>query len=153
MEALVSLALLTTALVPTFILATDAIRLSGRIRNSLIASSLAQEGVEVVRALRDANWFAGQPFDTGLTLCVQGCQVAWDSPSLTPVKNMLPLKWDKPSGLYQYSAGTDSPFSRTIIVTPGSGNAELVVKSEVTWAEHAIPKSVVVEYHLFDWTK
>ncbi|MEK9208801.1 MAG: prepilin-type N-terminal cleavage/methylation domain-containing protein, partial [Patescibacteria group bacterium] len=83
-EALVSLVLLSTALVPTFILATDAIRLSGRIRNSLIASNLAQEGVEIVRALRDANWFAGQPFDTGLTLCAQGCQVAWDSSSLTP---------------------------------------------------------------------
>lgn len=151
MEALVSLVLLSTALVPTFILATDAVSLSGRIRNSLIASSLAQEGVEVVRAMRDANWFASQLFDTGLTACETGCRVDWSSQS--PMANAkTPLKWSPDSKLYQYADGTDSPFSRTITISRPS-DVELVVKSEVTWDERFTPKTVIVEYHLFDWNK
>ncbi len=154
-EALVSLVLLTTALVPAFILATDALKLSTGIRNSLIAANLAQEGIEVVRAMRDANWFAGQPFSAGLDgVCTAGCLVAWDSSSPTPnSNNVVPLKRDTSSGLYQYSTGTDSPFRRKITITPGTTDVELVVTSEVTWDERAVTKIVIVEAHLFDWIK
>ncbi len=63
-----------------------------------------------------------------------------------------PLKQSPDSGLYQYADGTDSPFTRTVTISRPSG-VELVVKSEVAWAERATPKTIVVEYHLFDWIK
>lgn len=31
-----------------------------------IATNLAREGLEVIRSIRDSNWLASQPFDTGL---------------------------------------------------------------------------------------
>lgn len=156
-EALVSLVLLTSALVPAFILATDALMLSSRIRNTLIASSLAQEGVEVVRAIRDANWFKPTyplttAFSEDLLGCAAGCRVAWDSISPVALSGVsTPLLLNE-SGLYQYAGGTESVFSRVITITAQS-DVELVVKSEVTWNERSIPKSVVVESHLFDWIK
>lgn len=158
-EALVSLVLLTTALVPAFILATDAVRLSTSIRNTLTAANLAQEGVEVVRAMRDANWFAGQPLEKNLANCSSpdGCRVQWDSKTPDAIGGNPRLKWDKTTGLYQYSTGDPTLFSRKITVdlVPGPLGATigLVVKSEVTWTERSVTdvRSIVVETHLFDW--
>jgi prepilin-type N-terminal cleavage/methylation domain-containing protein len=149
-EVLVALALLTVALVPAFIQATNATLLSATIRSSLVSADLAQEGVEVVRAMRDANWFAGQPFDTGLDACVDGCRVQWDSTAPLPLSGNAPLKLDAASGMYQYDTGTDSQFSRTITVTPVSA-VELNVSSVVTWRERGADKTFTVEDHLFNW--
>jgi prepilin-type N-terminal cleavage/methylation domain-containing protein len=149
-ETLVALTLLTVGLIPAFVQATSALALSTTIRNSVIAADLAQEGVEVVRAMRDANWFANQPFDTGLTTCTTGCLVKWDSSSPQSSGGSVPLRFDSVTGLYQYDTGSDTPFSRTVTITAVSA-VELLVKSTVTWRERSIDKQFVVEEHLFDW--
>jgi Tfp pilus assembly protein PilV len=41
-------------------------RLQERSANLVTASNLAREGVELAKAVRDTNWIAGAPFDTGL---------------------------------------------------------------------------------------
>jgi hypothetical protein len=151
-ETLVALTLLTVGLIPVFVQATSALTLSTTIRNSVIAADLAQEGVELVRGMRDANWFANQPFDTGLTACVAGCTVQWNSQTLQPAAGNLPLQFDAATGLYQYGVGSDTPFARTITITAVSA-AELDVMSTVTWQEHGAAKQFVVEDHLFDWIK
>jgi prepilin-type N-terminal cleavage/methylation domain-containing protein len=150
-EVLVAMALLTTALVPAFVLATNAVSLSTTIRNSLIASNLAQEGAEITRAMRDANWFASVPFQTGLDVCSAGCAVQFDS--TVPITGALvasPLRLDPVTGLYQYSTGNPTLFTRSVTVTAVSPQ-ELRVVSLVTWRERGIDKSSEVEYHLYDW--
>lgn len=149
-EALVALTLITVGLIPAFLQASSAVQLSGRVRNSLIAAHLAQEGVEVVRALRDANWFADQPFDTGLTSCTTGCRVEYNSASLLPSVGNPQLKLDPLSGLYQYNTGNQTGFTREITVSPIS-NHELKVVSEVGWTDRGGAKTYTLEYHLFDW--
>jgi Tfp pilus assembly protein PilV len=154
-EALVSLTLLTVALVPAFYQATQAVSLSLTVRNSMTASNLAVEGVEVVRAVRDANWFAGSPFAQGLDSCAPasgGCRVEYDSTAVLPLSGNAPLRYDLINGLYQYAAGDDSDFSRRITIeqiTP----KELQVVSEVSWTERNIDKTFAIEYHLYDWLK
>ena len=158
-EVLVALMMLTTALVPAFVLATNALALSSSIRDSLIATGLAQEGVEVVRAMRDANWFAPTypttTFDAGLNVCANGCRVQWNTDGTTdpilPMTNDF-LKLDPLSGLYQYDKGTDTLFQRKITVTKVSPS-EIAVISTVTWLERSSHRSTTVEYHLFDWIK
>ena len=54
-EALIALVILTVAIGPAVALAGSALRISTTIRNNLIATGLAQEGVEVVRTVRDDN--------------------------------------------------------------------------------------------------
>jgi Tfp pilus assembly protein PilV len=148
-EALVALTLLTVGLIPAFVQASSAIALATTVRNSIIAANLAQEGVEAARAIRDANWFASQPFATGLDACAPGCQFSFGATALTPSLNER-LKLDSVSGLYQYERGTDTPFTRTITVTQASAG-ELVVTSTVMWSERTSNKQFVVEEHLFDW--
>lgn len=149
-EVLVALALLTVALVPSFIQATNATLLSATIRSSLISADLAQEGIEVVRAMRDANLFAGNPFDMSLDACAGGCRVQWNSTAILPLGGNPPLKLDTTSGMYQYDTGTDSQFSRTVTITQVSP-VQLVISSTVTWRERGIAKTFTVESHLFNW--
>lgn len=153
MEVLVAMTLLTTALVPAYVLTSNAVSLSQRIRNELIASGLAQEGVEIVRAIRDANWFKEPPeFATELDDCEDGCRFQYDSTEPEPVDPTTLLAIDPDTGLYQYDGGDPSLFTRTVTIRQPAP-AELVVTSEVRWNERGIDKSVSVQYHLFDWIK
>ena len=150
-EALVALTLLTVGLIPAFQQATAAINLSNSIRNSLIAAHIAQEGIEVVRGMRDANWFNRRPFDDSLTVCASGCTVQFDSDAPQPTSFAeSPLRLDPLSGLYQYNTGNPTPFSRIVIITQEAPH-KLYVVSEVAWQERSTAKKFSVEYYLFDW--
>lgn len=152
-EALVALALLTVGLIPAFIQATNALALSTSVRSSLTASNLAQEGVEVVRAVRDANWLAGQPFDTNLDSCDAGCTVQFDGDA--PVVGTfvaVPLNLDPATGLYQYGSGMSSGFKRTVFITAEAAH-HLNVLVVVEWTERSGPKKFELEYHLYNWVQ
>jgi len=147
------MALLTTAMVPAFVLATNAVSLSTTIRNSLIAANLAQEGAEITRAIRDANWFnpGATSYADGLDSCNLGCTVQYDSTSpVVAAFVATPLKLDPVTGLYQYNSGEDTIFTRTI-TTETVSDHELKVVSLVEWKERGVQKSSMVEYHLYDW--
>ena len=124
-EALVALVLLTVGLIPAFTLASSSLTLAGSIQNSLVATHLAQEGVEVVRAIRDADWFAGNSFGKSLDSCTSPdatikCRVQYDSTSTTllPSSGIPPaLKKDPDTGLFQYTKGADTLYHREVIIT------------------------------------
>ena len=65
-ETLVALVLITIAMGPVFLLTTSTINVSKRIEHNLIAANLSQEGVEVIRNIRDTNWYNGISFDANL---------------------------------------------------------------------------------------
>lgn len=145
-EALVALFVLLLAVTPAFWLSSSSVNLAASVRNNLIAANLAQEGIEVIRAMRDRNWFTAQPFAAGLTGGTY--QVVWDSDAVAPDADAF-LKTDA-NGVYNYTTGTDSIFKRTITITNVSG-VELQVQSQVSWQERNRSKTVSVEAHLFDW--
>ncbi len=146
-EALVALIILTTALGPALVLSSNISSTASVIQNSLIATNLSQEGVEVVRAIRDANWYNSSSFDNGLANGTY--RIEWNSTSLIVLGSNPPLKVN--SGLYNYSSGTDTLFKRTVTINK-LNTEELMVTSEVTWTERGNrTKSVKVESHLFDW--
>mgnify|MGYP001584865955 CR=1 FL=1 len=145
-EALVTLVVLTIALGPALIVTTNISNTASVVRNNLIASNLAQEGVEVVRGIRDTNWFMGNPFDTGLANGTY--RIQWDSTALITLGANPPIKED--NGLYNYSAGLNTVFKRTISVFKVNAG-ELRIISEVTWTERSGNKSFQAESHLFNW--
>lgn len=150
-EALVALLLLTLGIGPALYIGYNSLYIATSIQNSSIASNLAQEGVEVIRAMRDTNWFLHQPFDTGLTSCTTSCRIAWDSAA--PVVNgglVPPLKFNAATGVYNYTSGTDSIFSRQLTITEPS-SVELKIVTTVTWKERLRSRSITIESHLFDW--
>lgn len=151
-EGLVALLVLSLGLIPAFSIILVANNFVSSIRNNLIAANLAQEGVEVIRALRDANRFSGRAFDFGLG---DGSYlVEWNSNSLLSVGSNPFLKIG-PQGLYNYSSGTNTIFRRRILIAkinPGGCNCELRIISEITWVERkGVTKVINVESHLFDW--
>lgn len=147
-----ALVLLTVGLIPSFLQASGALALAQSTRNTLIAAHLAQEGIELTRAIRDEAWFAGQPFDQDFALCATGCQLQYNSLVPLTLLDNPPLKQDPDTGLFQYGTGDDTLFSRMVTVTPVSAE-ELKVISEITWSERSNDRSFSVEEHLYDWAR
>ncbi len=149
-ETLVSLFVLSMAITATFAIISFNLSNATFIKNNFIASGLAQEGAELVRNLRDTDWFQGKPFGYlgGASVANGVYCIQWNSTQLiTPCAN--PLKKDA-SGLYSYDAGQNTIFTRTVTVTPVSAT-ELRIKIDVTWPDHSGTKAISAEEHLFDW--
>lgn len=169
-EALVAFLMLTVAIAPSFFVMVSSMNLGGRIRMNLTAANLAQEGIEVVRAVRDANWFdpTNVPFDTNLTSRCgppNGCLVQWNTiagdtawPQYIAGTDAPNLRYDPVTGLYDHTTGaTESQFERRIFVTadpsnPGNNNIRLV-QAVVTWAERGKNFNITVQEILTDWKK
>ena len=121
-----------------------------RIKNSLIAAGIAQEGLEIVRNIRDNDRHSGAAFGADL---INGDYIAdWNSVSLLPFQDVL-LKKDS-NGFYSYSSGQDTIFKRKVIIEDSLQNGptiEKVAKVEVSWNEKSGPKTIQAELHLFDW--
>lgn len=150
-EVLVSLVMLSVALTPIAILATNAINSADTIRDNVIAANLAQEGIEVIRAIRDTNWTAipSRSFDNGLS--AGNYEVTWNSvPPLDAYQDRF-LRLGS-EGRYKYNGASSVPtqFKRKITIGKPSA-AELKVESEVTWNNRLGAQSIKVEDHLFDW--
>ena len=153
-EALVAVLILTIGILPSLATILMARNFESLIRNNLIAANLAQEGVEVVRAIRDANWFADpvpRPFDSGLS--DGNYRVEWNSTALLSESGNPAIKVS-PAGLYNYTTGTDTTFRRRVIITkidPAGCNCDLRIISEVTWLEKGRAETIRIESHLFNW--
>ncbi len=113
-------------------------------QSRLVASYLAQEGVEVVRNIRDKNWSGGQSWLNGLG--IGNWQVQHNSTFLTAY-NGQPLRLD--NGYYQYGSGPNTVFRRKITIShPGADVMNVLV--EVNWP-HDGGHSVKAEKFFYNW--
>jgi prepilin-type N-terminal cleavage/methylation domain-containing protein len=157
-EALVAVLIFSIAMVPLFYIIDQSFSLISETKDKLIANNLVQEGLEVVRSIRDASWHQGDPeFNTDLPN--GSYRVQWDSTSVLPLGTNPSLKLDG-SGLYNYSTGTDTKYSRSITITEIVAGVEIMVVSEVSWLNKGgttmvdcpLGTSCVrAEVHLYDW--
>lgn len=145
-EALVAILILSIGIIPCLEIILLANGFSSSIKNNLIAANLSQEGVEVVRAIRDNNWFSNLAFNNGLADGTY--RVDWNSNSPLPENGNPPLKLSS-IGLYNYSSGADTNFRRRLTIVNATN--ELIINAEVTWTERGKSQLISVESHLFDW--
>lgn len=132
----------------SFMLSTN-VRSAEEIKNNFIASGLAQEGMEVVRNIRDRDWFLGNAF--GASIPDGSYRVQWNSQSLLPQGSNPNLKRDDNNGLISYDSGTDIIFKRTIEVSTVVANVEKKIVITVSWSDRGVTRSLVTEGHLFNW--
>lgn len=117
----------------------------------LVASYLAQEGIEIVRNIRDNNFIANQTWNNGLA--AGDYQVQYNDLSL---KNYTgePLNLDTTTGLYNYerSSPTNVPtrYTRKIVIEKISDN-HIRVQSIVSWSNRGGNFQIIVEDHLYNW--
>ena len=152
-ETLVSLVILSVTIVPILSLSSNIARVNASLQDNLIASGLAQEGVEVIRAIRDTNWFNGNAFNLNLgsdTVNVSTTyQVEWNS--IPPLTTAVSLPLNLNNGRYTYTGGTPTKFSRTVTITKINAG-EIRIISTVTWLGHGgVNKNIDAELHLFNW--
>lgn len=172
-ETLIALLIFATAVTAMIAITSHGITDMTSVKNKYIANYLAEEGLELVRYVRDDLYVKGQSFLPNFTdtiSCANGCNA---DPVLlfqnqgrlndvfiecNPLSNCA-VRFDA-DGYYRGNLGStgETPFTRIITVdTDGVASDqvehELHIKSTVTWQEGLITHMVSSEEHLFDWFK
>ena len=120
------------------------------------AAYLAQEGVEIVRNMRDYNFIVSSPFAASISDCSAGCQLDYKTATpLEELQNQLQpyggsfLNLDA-NGLYSYDGGSATPFRRAVTVTLEASD---VVKVSVlmTWEYKGVSLSYQIHDYLYNW--
>lgn len=139
LETVVALAILTAAIVGPMSLVSSGIASGRASKNLTIASYLAEEGMEIVRGIKENNALAGRTNTSGN--CSQSdnwdyglCTGAWQayiSDPLPPLEwNGLSLELDDGSplrfdpgnpGLYSHTSGSPTIFTRRVDISKPSG--------------------------------
>ncbi len=116
----------------------------------LTSAYLGQEGVEIVRNIRDGNWLEGVAWNDQLTNV--NSQVDYDDPELTAVINGGQLYIDT-NGYYSHNGGTLTKFKRKITITSVGVSPDdyIEVSVLIEWEEKGETKSVTVEENLYNW--
>jgi len=139
MEAVISVFVVAVGLVAAINLMVSGINHSTDSRDHVVASQLAQEGVELVRNLRDNNWAVGNvSFDIAKFPAVSksNCRIDKDSNNIhscAPGADHKKLNYDG-NNFYVHAAGTATKFQRKIELdfdNPSLG--DLTVTSIVIW--------------------
>ncbi|MEK9160428.1 MAG: type II secretion system protein [Patescibacteria group bacterium] len=150
-ETLVAITVLALAVAGPFQAIQGALRNSFVARDQLVAASLAQEGVEYVRSVRDGNYLGRQSWLTGLAACQPGPCVV-DPTQGTVSASIAPLRLS-PTGLYTQQVTGGHPltrFTREVTMTTISTN-EVLVTVTVEWQTGGGMFSLSVSENIRDW--
>jgi len=147
LEVLISLTIITVGVVGVFALVQQTISLLSVSEQRLTASYLTQEGMEIVRNLRDTNVVNGQAWNLGLTGCGTGCEADYLSSSLTAWSSRYLLD---NGTFYNYSSGNPTLYQRKIIIDSSVSNV-LRITIEVSWQEKTRSHSIKAREDIYNW--
>jgi len=174
-EVIIAIFLITVGITAVLLLITKTLGAMSLSFSQLKAAYLAQEGIEVVRNIRDTNWIDPAITDWDNFLSKPGCQPVPGNP-LNPERGQCPLWYvinydttaptevaqgsNNPlyldgTDFYTHTGGTATPFFRHIEIDY-IGDAVLdttlmKVKSIVTWQHKGKDYEISAEEHLYNW--
>lgn len=133
-EALVAISILMIGILSAFILVIRTLANIPHVQSRLIATNLAQEGVELVRQIRDTNFVNSSTFRNGL---ISGeYQIDSSERILYPFDQTDFLKFDNDKQIYSYNSGEKNPFffQRKILISDIEEKTNVFrVNVVVTW--------------------
>lgn len=155
-EVITVLLVISLGMVGTLSLISQNIRSQSVNEKTMVAYQLAQEGVEIIRNLRDTNrnynrdWRAGMEDDGVYTM-----DYSEASPSKLVTQSQGDLYMDS-AGMYLHNlvGAPKSGFRRTISINaaPAEENLKYItVTSNVSWEDHGKPYLYSLESQLYDW--
>ena len=152
MEVLISVAVIITALVGVLSLITIGVSSIRINRSKIIAANLAEEGLEIVKNIRDNNWlnYKRKASDWRDGLAAGNYRVQYNTENLLAY-GAVPLKLDS-NGFYQYSTGTNTPFYRKISIEH-IGDYQIKTNVEITWQESGRNNKITAEARFYNWLK
>ncbi|MDD5535412.1 MAG: prepilin-type N-terminal cleavage/methylation domain-containing protein [Candidatus Pacebacteria bacterium] len=162
-EALIAMSVLIIGIFSGFVLVTRALYNAAVIQDRLTASFLAQEGVELVRQIRDTNFIKildneSDNWRDGLedgNYIVEAKIRDGSSISLVPIEegreapNLL-YNDDVDQRIYNHSIGEETVFNRKIKISSISGD-QIMVEVIMNWKTRNIEFDLIVEDRLFNW--
>lgn len=150
-EVLVASFVLIIGLLATSALITTSLRNSFDNRDSIIAIELAQEGIELVRNVRDNNFISGGTGFAAFSNSTKHCRIDYndsfdylDAATVDPNVNCNSsvgpasryyLQYNSGTGFYEHGSSQEK-FSRYIYIdynVPGPGSENALVRSFVYW--------------------
>lgn len=176
-DVMIAVFVTASALVATLAAIAPSIKLEAYKRDEIIATGLAQEGIELVRNVRDNNWkmcddgnsfpctgsaiprdaFFSSSFPTsntnnGVSHCADASTGALHDPGCALDSNSSKL-YRSNGGVYTHSAssGNVSKFKRTVTVKTPAANDTREITSTVTWGSGASAHSVTLTDTLTNW--
>ncbi len=150
MEVIIAMAVIVTALITLIALISSVVSGLKPAEFKLTATNLAQEGLEIVRNIRDSNWLSYKraPENWRNGLAAGDYRVQYDQSALLFWADSF-LKIDN-NGFYQYDSGSNTPIRRKITIGH-IGNNQIKVVSEVTWQDKGKSYTVEAESRLYNW--
>jgi len=151
LEAIFAISILVLTVTGSLALISRLLSFSPQVQSKLIASYLAQEGIEVVRNIRDNNWLnpANPSWNDGLGN--GDYEADYTNTTLSSWGDRF-LNIDS-AGFYSYSTTppfTQTKFKRKITLTQILPD-EVGVLVEVSWQEKGQTQSVKVMENLYNW--
>jgi len=166
LEVMIAFVIITVGMVSVLALADRSLKMHQFNKNTIIASQLAQEGLELVRNKRDENWLReGYNWKTGQAPNSQSdiVQDGHYTIDYTGAIDYMPADFSNSatilkinsSGLYSHSTipgNKNTIFSRIIEVSPVDDTSQyLDVKSTVKWNERGFSRTYIAQTQLYNW--
>lgn len=163
-ETLVAITVLLLAIMGPFQLVHQALVSSYIARDQLIASALAEEGVEFVRIARDSNyiynlrnpstprfWLYGLDGAAGC-ISANGCTIDAFTRVATACSSTCPVLYRNTTDNRYTQTVTTAPtqFTRKVAITQVTAT-EVIVTVTVSWTRTGTPYTVTVSNHLHNW--
>jgi prepilin-type N-terminal cleavage/methylation domain-containing protein len=165
-EVIIALLVLTVAIFGVYGAFSSMVVATNQTTDRFVAAYLAQEGIELVRNLRDQNWILDREWNYELEGCEsdsQGCQTDYENKILDAYGSYLNID---SRGFYVYDPGaavTPTKIKRKINIDPIIRNGEslpyaIKVTATVFWDQKksfANPEgkqgSITAEDYLYNW--
>ena len=133
-------------------LINQSIRVQRLNKHTLIAYQLAQEGIELVRVIRDDNWFSENPDDFTVALnegsyCIDIDNINLNNPQNSPCS----LYFDNNDFYVHSSSENSSPYSRLVTISEHEEDHAMKVEVEISWKDAGRDLQYNVETKLYDW--
>lgn len=159
LEVILAIFILTCGVAASFALVQQTLSLIAVSQAKLIASYLAQEGIEIAKNIRDSNWLE-QRVDSNVLwddgLAEGNWQIDFKNQILPYDSQGHFLNLDS-SGFYSYSSGSATVFKRKISVsekTDLNGDDKpdkMKILVEVNWKERGRTHTVQASEYIYNW--
>lgn len=151
LEVIIAIFLITVGTLGALALITRTISVAGISSQKAIAAYLTQEGIEIVRNIRDGNWLVQRTdpihkWDNGLG--TGDWEADYISQNLTDTYDGDFLKID--GGFYNYTSGTNTKFKRRITISDKTDDT-FKVSVLVEWQVKGKTYQIIAEENLYNW--
>ncbi len=159
-ETLVAITVLVMAVAAPLTLGSQGLTASRVARDQVIATYLAQEGIEYLNNFRSTNVLSGKGWLTSLDVCLAGAcridlsesitsQIIQDCGQTCPV-----LNYNSDLGLYGYGVGgtwAPTKFTRTITLQETVPGVEAKITVTMSWNDGIITRTVSTNEYILNW--